>query len=74
MTGDTDGAGGAAGLRILRGEPTDQEIAALVAVLAVLGAGDAGSDRVQPRLRHRHGRHHHRNHHRSTVSWRGQQS
>jgi hypothetical protein len=70
------GGGAEAVLRILRGGPTDEEIAALLAVVAALGAGDRGArpaQRVQPRLRCRHGRHLHQHQYRSAGSWRGHQ-
>ena len=66
--------GPAADVRILRGNPTDEEIAALLAVVAVLGAGrrDTGPvQHVQPRLLRRHGRYRHQ--HRSAGSWRRHQ-
>ena len=69
----TDGASATdsapSNLRILRGRPTGEEIAALVAVLAVLGAGGPRTESVQPRPRHRPDRRRHG--HRSAVSWRG---
>jgi len=48
------------GLLVLRGEPTDEELAALVAVLALLGTRRAQAA-PDPRLRRRH---------RAPVSWR----
>ncbi|HZP50545.1 acyl-CoA carboxylase subunit epsilon [Actinocrinis sp.] len=63
-------APGEADVRILRGHPTEQEIAALVAVVAMLGAGRPRTDDAQPRLvRRRSG--HRQYQHRSAASWRG---
>lgn len=59
----------ASNLRILRGHPTDEQIAALVAVLAALRASAPRTELVQPRLRRPHD--HRRRGHRSAVSWRG---
>jgi hypothetical protein len=64
----------AAEVRILRGNPTDEEIAALLAVLAALGAGGPRTEpagHLRPRLRPRHGRRAHQ--HRSAGSWRRHQ-
>ncbi|HZU56487.1 MAG TPA: acyl-CoA carboxylase epsilon subunit [Actinocrinis sp.] len=64
----------AAQVRILRGNPTDAEIAALLAVLAALGVGGPRGElagHAQPRLRRRHGRP--RYQHRSAGSWRRHQ-
>ncbi|HEU5357095.1 MAG TPA: acyl-CoA carboxylase epsilon subunit [Actinocrinis sp.] len=76
MTQSSDNPGiPAAEVRILRGNPTDEEIAALLAVVAALGASRKVTEPVQhvrrPRLRRRHG--HHRPAHRSAGSWRRHQ-
>lgn len=42
------GAGAGAALRVLRGEPTAEELAALVAVLAARAADGAGAGAVEP--------------------------
>jgi len=70
MTQNPDSAAGA-DVRILRGNPTDEELAALLAVIAVLGAGGPRTDPArhdQYRLRRRDGRHRRRLG--SAVSWR----
>lgn len=74
MTQNPDNAAGAE-VRILRGNPADEQIAALLAVVAVLSAGvGAGDPRTEPaphdqhRLRRRDGSH--RRQYRSAVSWR----
>lgn len=58
-------------VRILRGNPTDAQIAALLAVVALLRVGGPrveSAQHVQPRLRRRGWRRH-----RSAVSWRWHQ-
>ncbi len=69
---DNDAAG--ADVRILRGNPTDEELAALLAVIAVLGVGGPRREPArhdQYRLRRRDSRHRYR--HGSAVSWRRHQ-
>lgn len=70
MTQNPDNAAGA-GVRILRGNPADEEIAALLAVVAMLGAGGARTEPARHdyhRLCRRDGRHQRR--YRSAASWR----
>ncbi len=52
--------------RVVRGNPTDEELAALVAVVALLSARPRPAEHIQPRPRPGH-----RNRYRSAVSWRG---
>jgi len=62
------------GLRIVRGNPTEAQIAALVAVVAVLGAARPRTEavgQVQLRPRRRHGRLRHQ--HCSAGPWRRHQ-
>jgi hypothetical protein len=73
MTKNPDNAA-VADVRIVRGNPTDEELAALLAVIAVLGVGGARTEPArhdQYRLRRRDSRHGHR--HGSAVSWRRHQ-
>ncbi|HEU5429414.1 MAG TPA: acyl-CoA carboxylase subunit epsilon [Actinocrinis sp.] len=73
MTQNPDNVAGA-DVRILRGNPTDEELAALLAVIAVLCAGGPRTEPArhdQHGLRRRDGRHRHRPG--SAVSWRRHQ-
>jgi acyl-CoA carboxylase epsilon subunit-like protein len=60
-------------LRVVRGNPTEEELAALVVVLAAMGARaqkppHSPAQRALPAMRRPYGRH------RSPVSWRGRQT